>query len=671
MPLADRTRSLFTGAPSLPRVSMPSYPTALTRKSRLGAADPTVNVDAPPSEPPLVPDARAVPSGDAELSATKRAVGSNGGAAVGRRADLEGGGDGTDGPGDENENASARGTARGTNRGADRSMDDGASSIGTPSVPVPSTSSMNGAPSDDDDDDDDDDATLAAVRTSLDASELAAVGESLDALEAIPTLTLEDFLHPGFMAGGSDSGMSAPSSRCDTPRGGGDEDRTAAAAASHYDADTDLEVPEEVDPRVSGALDELNDAMTRVNELEAAYNAARRSRTAVRRDSAMRVAEVERRLSASVRAAVPFFHRQAMANLYQVRSIEALRTYERAHDMHGAAKGAFSRVEKQMAARAEAKRRAGTGLGSPQQPSGGRGASDDGGGSTSFDADLMIACSDAISKVVETENMKKRAEVAHAENTRLATQAVTEAFRLKKKFGKHVEKARPYFTAKSQAEGECAAADEAVNEARARVDEGKARYQRALEELSRISEEVHQRRQREKREREMAAAEAAEAEAAAGKAYSETASPADSNEGGGQDSELAEAAAVDGQDVGRAAVDGTELAAETSTALPQTRNHDLGAAAPTSSKDEVNEVAAAREETDGDGEAVGQADAREKTPEMATGEGVDVAIEKEEEEEVEDDGKELVLATDGDIGTIDETSSDVVDAAADTDDDLC
>ena len=52
------------------------------------------------------------------------------------------------------------------------------------------------------------------------------------------------------------------------------------------------------------------------------------------------------------------------AHLYQVRSIAALRTYERAHDMHALAKAAFAKLEARM--------------------EGGR-----------FDTELMIQCSDA------------------------------------------------------------------------------------------------------------------------------------------------------------------------------------------------------------------------------------------------------------------------------------
>ena len=119
----------------------------------------------------------------------------------------------------------------------------------------------------------------------------------------------------------------------------------------------------------------------------------------------------------------------------------------------------------------------------------------------------MIASSDAISKVVEMETMKKRAERAHARNTKLATEAVDEARRLQRQHGKSVEKARPYFTAKAQAEAACESAEAAVKDAAARLAEGKKRYHAAMDTLANISEEVHERREREKAERRAKAAE--------------------------------------------------------------------------------------------------------------------------------------------------------------------
>ena len=322
-------------------------------------------------------------------------------------------------------------------------------------------------------------ASLDAMRTSVDQRAIADIGSSLDRLEAIPTLSLDDFLtfRGGARAGSSDAGTESHHG------GGASEPDDARTPATHYDADTDLEVPEEVDPRVQDALEELNLSMTSVNALEGRLSAARKARKQTRLEQEKRLASVERALSSSVRATVPYFHRVALANLYQTRSIEALRTYERAHDMHAAAKKAFAALESRLDAHRAA---------SPASPSGG-----------TFDARLMVASSDAITKVTEMETMKKRAELAHAKNTRLATSAVNESSAFLGRLGKRaVERARPYFTAKAQAEAAVREAEEAVREAQERVKEGKTRYHAALDALASISEDVHARREAERAERE-------------------------------------------------------------------------------------------------------------------------------------------------------------------------
>jgi hypothetical protein len=121
-----------------------------------------------------------------------------------------------------------------------------------------------------------------------------------------------------------------------------------------------------------------------------------------------------------------------------------------------------------------------------------------------FDADLMFAASDAISDVVDTETMKKRAELAHKENIRMATKTMHEALVMQRKSKKSVEKARPYFEAKARSEADLARRDEEVRTLEAKVKEGKDRYAKALENLSRISEEIHERRERERIEGENA-----------------------------------------------------------------------------------------------------------------------------------------------------------------------
>jgi hypothetical protein len=279
------------------------------------------------------------------------------------------------------------------------------------------------------------------------------------------------------------------------------------------------------------------------------------------------VESTRKKLSSSVRAAVPYFHKRALANMYQTRSLEALRMYERAHDVHLSAKKAFKTLERRMTPTPEKKGGGGDVLPREKKSSpsvkaklfgsggkksvsakktpsprtsergggGGGGGEDDGkreevereedargdedenatapaaaaaaaedetrpGGI--FDADLMFAASDAISDVVDTETMKKRAELAHKEYTRMATKTMHEALVMQRKSKKSVEKARPYFEAKARAEADLARRDEEVRTLEAKVKEGKERYAKALENLSRISEEIHERRERERVERE-------------------------------------------------------------------------------------------------------------------------------------------------------------------------
>jgi len=329
------------------------------------------------------------------------------------------------------------------------------------------------------------------LRTSVDAEQMSELGHELDHLETIPTMSLEDFLTPAFLGrgdGGTSVSTSAPPSELGDPP---------------YAPDDDLEFAEEVDPRVAGALDEMNEAMISVNDAETALAAAKRRRRAHKAEGSQKIEETRKKLSSSVRAAVPFFHAQAVAHMYQVRSIECLRAYEKAHDMHAAAKESAAQLEAEMASSA-----------SP-----GKKITGNEGGT--FDTDLMIALSDAMSKVVETEIMKKRAEGAHGRMTKLATTAVNESMALRKKIAKSVEKAQPYFAVKSSVEAKARALEEEVAEAEKRVKDMKRRYHAAMDELAKISEEVHARRLREKEERE-AEASASRSNAGAGVEKEET-----------------------------------------------------------------------------------------------------------------------------------------------------
>lgn len=104
--------------------------------------------------------------------------------------------------------------------------------------------------------------------------------------------------------------------------------------------------------------------------------------------------------------------------------------------------------------------------------------------------------------LTELEAMKLRAEHVYGKHIHGLTESKNQALRMKRKLTKTIEKARPYFEAKAIAEGAWDKLDESVREAQAAVRDGKARYQQSMDALAKISEEVHERRERESAERE-------------------------------------------------------------------------------------------------------------------------------------------------------------------------
>ena len=344
---------------------------------------------------------------------------------------------------------------------------------------------------------------------------LGEIDDELRRLEDVPMISLENFMR--FRGGDRDetgSGYESESSLAESSAAGADAEPAAPReddSQTHYDKNTDLEIEEEVDPRVGAALDEMNDAMSRVNDLEKALVRARRRRRASRGESEKTLETIRLRVAKSVRNAVPYFHQQALASTHERAAQDALAQYEKAHDAYAVAR---DRVESRMKVwRSE------NGFGPDGETE-----------STSAELNLtpskradLAAMREAAELTAyveisescnlnELEAMRTRAENAYGKHIKNATASMNAALRLKRKLTRTIEKARPYFEAKAIAEGAWDALDEEVRDAQEDVSEGKKRYQHALAELNRISEEVHERREREKAERE---AERARAEAEA------------------------------------------------------------------------------------------------------------------------------------------------------------
>ena len=218
MPLADRARSLFNTLPAVPSVP---YPSTLIKRAGFGTSGGgggkggsprAVDVASTGGKGGGLGDGRGQPDGvDGEMTTTpKREVRAEAGAGAGA-------GEG------EMQTTCSDGGVNGGGASTLSSSSSPPASAYTPTTTRKTTGPggaaeevSNTAQKSGDDDEEvrtsgvdgdgggvaDVASTLEAVRTSLDAREMAAMGHSLDALEEIPTLSLEDFLRPAFMSNG-------------------------------------------------------------------------------------------------------------------------------------------------------------------------------------------------------------------------------------------------------------------------------------------------------------------------------------------------------------------------------------------------------------------------------------------------------------------------------------
>ena len=345
---------------------------------------------------------------------------------------------------------------------------------------------------------------------------MGAIDDELRRLEDVPMISLENFMR---FRGGDDaetgSGYESESSIAESLAessfandASAYASRPLASDAAHYDANTDLDVEEEVDPRVGAALDEMNDAASGVNDLEKALTRARRRRRAARNESEKKLEAIRLRVAKSVRNAVPYFHQQALASTHERNAQDALAQYERAHDAYALAR---DDVESKMKVWRDGRERSReNGFEAPERLTPSKRA-DLAAANEAAELTAYVEISESCNLNV-LEAMRTRAENAYGTHIKNATASIDAALRLKRKLTRTIGKARPYFEAKAMAEGAWDALDEKVRDAQEDVREGKRRYQCAMAELARISEEVHERREREKAERE---AERARAEAEA------------------------------------------------------------------------------------------------------------------------------------------------------------
>ncbi|XP_061771381.1 SH3 domain-binding protein 5b [Nerophis ophidion] len=232
-----------------------------------------------------------------------------------------------------------------------------------------------------------------------------------------------------------------------------------------HDDDVDYEV-EEVDPRIQGELERLNQSSDDINRSETALEDARQKFRSVLVEATVKLDELLNKIGKPVDESKPYWEARRLARQTQLEAQKATQDFQRAGEILRAAKETISLAEESIL---EEDRR-------------------------HFDSAWQEMLNHATQRVMEAEQEKARSEAAHKETAADHTAAVARMKQLEKKLKRTINKSKPYFEMKAKFYLQLENLKKTVDERQARLSQAKAEYKAALRNLETISDEIHERR---------------------------------------------------------------------------------------------------------------------------------------------------------------------------------
>ncbi|XP_077454285.1 SH3 domain-binding protein 5-like [Stigmatopora argus] len=231
------------------------------------------------------------------------------------------------------------------------------------------------------------------------------------------------------------------------------------------DDETDYE-DEEVDPRIQGELERLNQSSDDINQCEMALEEARQKFRSVLVDATVKLDELLDRIGKPVDESKPYWEARRVARQAQLEAQKATQEFHRASEVLRAAKETISLAEQRLL---EEDRR-------------------------HFDSAWQEMLNHATQRVAEAEQEKARSEAAHKETAAKHAAAIGRMKQLEKKLKRPIAKSKPYFEMKAKFYFQLENLKTTVDERQARLWRAKGQYRAALGNLESISDEIHRRR---------------------------------------------------------------------------------------------------------------------------------------------------------------------------------
>ncbi|XP_063041701.1 SH3 domain-binding protein 5 [Engraulis encrasicolus] len=233
-------------------------------------------------------------------------------------------------------------------------------------------------------------------------------------------------------------------------------------------SDEDSESPEEeeVDPRIQGELEKLNQSTDNINRWETELEDSRQKFRAVLVEATMKLDEQVKKIGKAVEESKPYWEARRMARQAQVEAQKATQDFQRAIEILRAAKETIALAEERL-------------------------LEED---SRQFDSAWQEMLNHATQRVMEAEQARTRSELAHRETAAKYTAAISHMKQLEKKLKRTINKSRPYFELKAKYYLQLEQLKKQVDERQTKLTQAKTEYRTALRNLETISDEIHARR---------------------------------------------------------------------------------------------------------------------------------------------------------------------------------
>jgi len=221
---------------------------------------------------------------------------------------------------------------------------------------------------------------------------------------------------------------------------------------------------DDLDPRIHVELEQLNSATDEINKLEKELDEANGQFRHLLSQQSGELEKMIRRLGSSIDKARPFYNAKSAADLLHKNCLEAAVQFQRANDIHQAAKHTVTVAEQRYSK------------------------------DVHFDGAWQEVLNHATIKVMEAEQQKSDSEKRHQTLAEQFYQAEKKVYELEKLLQTDILKSKTYFDKKDNLNSTLNERKTHIIDLQTSIAKAKRAYSLALSNLEMISEEIHRKR---------------------------------------------------------------------------------------------------------------------------------------------------------------------------------